>query len=58
MRVLTVKIDDKLRDQLETVAAREQRSLSNTARMAIQAGIAGFFLPKVTKHPSKKSGKV
>jgi len=50
MKTMTIKIDDELREQLQTIADREHRSLSNTARMAIREGIESFFLSGVSKH--------
>jgi predicted transcriptional regulator len=54
MKTLTIKIDDELRGKLEQVAAAEQRTLSNTARLAIREGIERFFLNEVSSHPKNK----
>lgn len=54
MKTLTIKIDNDLREKLAQVADREHRTLSNTARMAIRAGIDSFFLSEVSSHPKKK----
>lgn len=57
MKTLTIKIDDELRGKLEQVAAAEQRTLSNTARLAIREGIERFFLNEVSSHPKNKNAQ-
>ena len=56
MRSLGIKIDDKLKQRLKTIASRDDRSMSSVVRRAIEKGLP--FFEQGVIHPKKNLDKV